>query len=106
MLGGRDHPQEADLADLHAWVDSDRKVRNVRKLEGEISVKPGVNKSSCGMDQQTEAAETGLALDPTHQVIWQRDPFERRAQDELTRVQDQRLFADDLDEFGQLLLIF
>ena len=59
------------------------------------------------MDQQTEATERGLALEAGHEIVGQGHAFERRAQHELTRMQDEglvRLRLDQLREIGLLLL--
>ena len=37
-VGGRGHPQEADLPDLHARVERDRQVGHVRQLQGDVPV--------------------------------------------------------------------
>ena len=39
-----------------------------------------------------------------HEVVGQPDPFERRGEDELARVEDERRVAVDLDQLGQVLL--
>ena len=57
------------------------------------------------MDQQAEAPEARLALEPGDEVVGQRHPLERRAEHELAGVEDERVVLVDLDELGQLLVV-
>src|SRR5213080_1006972 len=45
MLGGGAHPQKRDLPDLHPRIDRDRQVRDVRELEREMPVEPGIHEA-------------------------------------------------------------
>src|SRR5919197_5500918 len=54
VLGGRGQPEERDLADLHARIDGNGKVRHVRQLQGQVAVPPGVDVAGGRMDQQAE----------------------------------------------------
>ena len=65
--------------------------------------KPGVDEAGRAVDQQAEAAEARLALEPGDDVVGKLHPLERLAEDELARVEDERLVAVDLDQLGQLL---
>ena len=56
------------------------------------------------VDQQAEAPEARLALQAGDEIVGQRDALERGAEDELTRMEDERLPFRDLDELGQILL--
>ena len=56
------------------------------------------------MDEETEATEAGLALEAGDEVVGEGNTFERRAEDELTRVQDERGAVGDLHELGEILL--
>ena len=47
--------------------------------------------------------KTRFALEPRHEIVRQPHPLERRAEHELTGVEDERLVVD-LDQFGQVLL--
>ena len=64
-----------------------------------------VDEAGGRVDQQAEAAERTLAFEPGDEVVREPDPLERRAEDELARVEDERVVAVDLDELGQLLLL-
>jgi hypothetical protein len=57
------------------------------------------------MGQQAEAPEGRLALEPAGQVVGQGARLERRAEHELTGVQDERLAGRRFDEAGQLVLL-
>src|SRR5579862_2099193 len=57
------------------------------------------------VNQQSESAEAALALEPRHQVVWQRHPLERRAENELPRVQDEHVFGINLDKLSELVLV-
>ena len=63
LVGGRGHPHEADLADLHPRVDRDRQAGHVGQLQRDVPVEPGVDEPGRAVDQQTEPAEARLALD-------------------------------------------
>jgi len=55
------------------------------------------------MNQQTEATQARLAFDPTDQIVGHGDSFERGTENELSRVQHERLgtVGGDLHQFGQ-----
>ena len=57
VLGRGGHAQERDLPDLHARVERDRQVRDVRQLEREVPIPTGVDESRGAVDEQTEAAK-------------------------------------------------
>ena len=68
-------------------------------------VQSRVDESGRRVDEQTEPAEPGLALEATDEIVPQHHPLERRAQHELPRMQDQRLLGIDLHELGEGLLV-
>src|SRR4029434_1997580 len=74
-LSGRAQPEERDLTDLHVWVDRDRQVRDVRQLEREVAVPPGVDVAGGRVDQQPETPEARLAFQTRDQVVGQRHPL-------------------------------
>jgi hypothetical protein len=55
--------------------------------------------------QQAEPAERGLSLHPGRDVVGQRHDLVGRPQDELPRVQDERLVALGLDLAGEVRLV-
>ena len=69
-----------------------------------MAVPAGIDEAGRRVDQQAEAAERALAVEPADEVVGQRHALERRAEHELARVEDERLVAVDLDELGQILL--
>ena len=56
------------------------------------------------MDEQTQASERRLALESSHQIPRQLDPFERLAEHELARVQNEGLVIGDREQLGQVRL--
>src|SRR5438270_5700614 len=96
-------PQERELPDRHAVVDVDRQVRDVGELEREVAGKAGVDEAGRGVDQQPDPAERALALQAGHQVVRQLDALERLREDELARVEDERLARGDLEGLGDVL---
>ena len=52
-----------------------------------------VDEAGGRVDQQAESAERALALEAGDEVVGERDPLERRAEDELAGMQDERLVA-------------
>ena len=56
MVGGSGHPEEADLADLHARVQGDRQVGHVGELQGEVTVPSGVDETGRRVDEEPEPA--------------------------------------------------
>ena len=44
-------------------------------------------------------------FEPCHEIVGERHALERRAQDELAGVEDERLVAGDLDELREVLLL-
>src|SRR5262249_35547570 len=82
----------------------DRKVGHVRQLQRHVSVPARVDEAGGGVDQQAQPAEGALAVQPPDEVVGKADPLERRAEDELAGVEDERPVVGDLDQLGQLLL--
>ena len=95
---------ERELADLHPVVDRDREVRDVRELERHVAVPAGVDEACGRVDEQAEAAERALPLEARDEVVGEPHALERRAEDELAGVEDERRLVVDLDEAGQVLL--
>ena len=85
------HLHEGDLPDLHAGIDRDREVRDVRELERHVAVPARVDEAGRRVDEQAEAAERALPLEPRDEVVGQPDPLERRAEHELAGVEDERV---------------
>ena len=56
------------------------------------------------MDQESQPPQAALSLEPGDEVVRQLHPFERLAQHELARVEDERLVAGDGQELGQVRL--
>src|SRR5215210_159805 len=69
-----------------------------------MAVPTRVDEPGGRVDQQTEATKRALAFESSDQVVGQTHPLERRAEDELARVQDEGPLVVDLDELRQLLL--
>ena len=57
------------------------------------------------MDEQPEAPERALALEPGDEVVGQPDALQRRPEHELAGMEHERVVALDADELGQLLLL-
>src|SRR4029079_19824226 len=57
------------------------------------------------VDEETQPAKRRFSLEPGHEVVRERDALERRAEDELARMEDEGLRVLDLDELGQPLLL-
>ena len=66
--------------------------------------KPGIDEARGRMGQEAEPAEGRLAFQPACQVVGQGAPLERRAEDELTGVQDEGLALLRLDQAGEIVL--
>ena len=64
-----------------------------------------VDEAGGRVDQEPEAAERALPLEPRDEVVGKPDPLERRAEHELARMEDERRLVVDLDELRQLLLL-
>jgi hypothetical protein len=63
-----------------------------------------IDEPGSGVDQEAESAQRALALEAGDQVVGKRHPLERRAEDELAGVEDERPLVVDLDQLRQLLL--
>src|SRR5271166_902724 len=104
-VGRRGHLQEADLADLHAGIEGDRKVGDVRELQGQVAVPSGIDEPGGGVDEQAQAPERRLPLQPGDQIPRKGDPLHRRAQHKLAGVEDQGILHAHVDQLGQVLLV-
>ena len=65
---------------------------------------PGIDVAGRRVDEQAESAQELLPLEPRDEIVGQLDPFERLAEHEFARVQDERLLVLDRDELGQVRL--
>src|SRR5690554_2535952 len=97
--------EEAQLADLHPGPQHDREGRDVAQLERDVTAEARVDEPCRGVGEQAQPPQRGLALEARGDVVGQRDGLVRRAQDELARVQDERLALRDLHEPGQVRLV-
>ena len=52
-----------------------------------------------------EPAERALAFEPCDEIVRQRDALQRRAENELARMEDERLVVGHLDELREVLLV-
>src|ERR1039458_530820 len=100
-IGRRRHLEEADLADLHARIERDRQIRDVRQLQGDVSVPAGVDESGGRMDDEAQSSERTLSVQSSDDVIGDRDALGRRAQHELARVQDHRRLRTDVNQLDR-----
>src|SRR5829696_114235 len=103
MLDGPIHPNKGDLPDRHAVIDRDREVRDVRQLQGEVSLKTRIAEARRAVDQKTQAAKRALSLEAAHEIVGQPHALESLGQDEFAGMQDERLIAVNGDELGQIL---
>ena len=82
--------EQADLADLHARIESDRQVGDVGQLERQISrrILRRRTRRCCGSASPAAPANSFPSSLPD-QIVGDVDPLESRAQDELTGVEDE-----------------
>src|SRR6516162_7456346 len=106
MFGRGTGPEQAQLADLHAWPQLDREGRDVGQLKRHVAGEAGVDPACGRVREQAEPAETRLALQPPGDVVRQRDDFVGGGEDKLTRVQDEGLLAVGLDQACQVWLLY
>ena len=95
---------ERELRDRQPRVELDRDPREVVQLERQRALPARVAEAGRGVDDQPEAPERALALDPRDDVVGQLDPLERPPEAELARVDHERLvLAGDDHLLGQVL---
>jgi hypothetical protein len=56
------------------------------------------------VDQQAQPSQRALALEPGDEIVRKANALERRAENELARVEDERPVVVDLDQLSQLVL--
>ena len=105
MLCGRAELEEAQLTDLHAWPELHRQRRHVGQLERDVAREAGIDEARRRVREQPEPAERRLPLEPGRDSGAERDPLERRAQDEFARVQHEWLVDGGLDEASEVRLL-
>ena len=71
--------------------EGDRQTGDVRQLECDVAVEPGIDETGGGVNEEAEPAEAGLALHPAHQIIGYRHPFQGGPEHELTGMQYERI---------------
>ena len=101
VFGGRGQPEEAELADLHARPQLDGQRGHVGQFQRHVAGETGVDEARGGVRQQAEPAQGGLALEAGRDVVRKADSLVGGAQNELARVQDERLALLHLHEAGQ-----
>src|SRR3712207_2210304 len=88
---------ERELRDRQAGVELDRHAGEVRDLERERPAEARIDEAGGRVDDQAQAPDRALALDARDDVVRQLDPLLRAPEDELARVDDERLPVVDLD---------
>src|SRR5664280_2801037 len=106
VLGRAGQPEEAELADFHAGPKLDRQGSGIRQLERHVATEARVDEAGRRMREQTEPTQGRLALKPGGKIAGQRHDLETGTEDELARMQDQRLTVLDLDQPSELGLVF
>jgi hypothetical protein len=106
VVGGRRHTQETDLTNFHAGVQRDGQRRRVRQFQGDVTVESGVDEPGRRVNYDAQPTQTGLPLDARHEVIGDAHSLGRCSQHELAGVEDEDIVGSDLDEFGEVLLVF
>ncbi len=96
--------EERELRDAHAGVQQDRQRRDVGELERHVAVEAGVDEPCGRVHDEAEPCERALALEPRDDVIGQGDALERRAEHELTGVEDERLVIGLVDDVREVRL--
>src|SRR4029079_7439560 len=96
--------QQTELPDLHPRPQRDRRVVEVGCVERDVSSEARVDEAGRRMRQQAEPAERRLALEAAREIDGKRAPRQRRTQDDLTRMEDERLAFFGLDQAGQIVL--
>ena len=99
----RCHVHKTDLSDFHAGIQRDWQVGYVRQLKCDVAVKPGVNKTSRGVNEKTKTAERGLTFKPRNEVGGKTNALAGGPEHEFTWVQHEGVVGADLDEFGEIL---
>src|SRR5690606_15780431 len=69
VVGRGREPEERELTDLHAGPEHDRQSGDVGQLECDMAAEARVDEAGRRVGEQPEAAEAGLALDPSRQVV-------------------------------------
>src|SRR3954449_4571412 len=69
-----------------------------------MAVPARVDEAGGAVDEQPQAAQRALALQPGDEVRTQRDPLEGRAEHELAWMENEGAVVVDLDELSQVLL--
>ncbi len=70
-----------------------------------MAVPPRVHETGRRVDQEPQPPEAGLALEAADEVVREPDPLDRRAEDELARMQHEDVVLGDRDQLGELLLV-
>ena len=83
----------------------DRQRGDVGELERDVAGEAGVDEAGGGVGDQTQPSQARLALEPRRHVVRQGHDLVGGRQDELPRVQDERLALLDLDQPGELGLL-
>src|SRR6266545_6713296 len=77
-LDRRAQPLEADLADLHAVVQGDRQVGDVRQLQRQVALPARVHEPGRRVNEEPQPPQTRLPVEAGYEVVRQFHPLQRR----------------------------
>ena len=98
-LCGAIHLFKNHLRNLHSRTKQNRQVCDVGQLQHDDTRESRVYKTCSGVNLQTHAAKTALAVDDANKIIGKAKPFGRMTQGKLARVQNKRLTYGNFDDF-------
>ena len=92
-----------DLADARADPQGRWSRSEVRQLEGDLALEPGVDEACGGVNENRKPADAAAPLDARDEIGWNVNPLERRPERELARTEEEVFaLADLLDFLGGL----
>ena len=79
------------LRDAHARVKLHGNGTDIRQFERNLTLEAGIDEARGSVDHDREATDAAAPIDRGHQIVGDRDFFDRGTESELTWMKDERL---------------
>src|SRR5258706_14758406 len=103
MLRRAREREKGELADPHTRIQGDGDRVHVGELERDVAIPRRVDESGCAVNEQPEPSERAFSLHPRDHVVRKPDALPRRAEDELSGMQDEWCLRGDLHELADVI---
>lgn len=105
MLSGTGQAEQTQLADLHPGIQQDRQGCDIGQFQGHMPAEARIDEPRSGVGEESEAAETALAFQPTSDVVGKGDDLVGAREHELSGVKHELIAGIHLNEAREVRLL-